>query len=657
MKLRRNTRVIFVRVSMMGCLVAWLCLAPVSLAVPTVADYGALPVASMMRMSPDGELIAFRKVSSGNDYLVVYSIAENKLIHTADVSDILPKYIYFISDHELILVMSSYRKIDGYRGTHNVSSAFILDIHTGKFKQLLTPGHKIHLGQTGLGSIVGLSPDKKFAFMPAYVGKDKDDQAPNYALVKVRLDNPRKLKVVETGNRSALDYFVNSAGEVVAQERYNNRNNKHQILVPDGRSWRVVYEIESSMLAFSVLGITADGKHLVVLDESSESGRTGYYLMSLADGSFQSTNLNRPDKDIEGLITDVNRVVYGVRYSGFTPSYKMFDEDTDKLVQSLLDKFLDHSVWINSWTADWKNVMVFVEGTQIPGDYYTYQADGSMQFIASSRPQITVEDINPIASYAYYAEDGLKIPTLLTLPKMQVDGLKNLPAVIMPHGGPASYDRISFDWLAQLLASRGYLVVQPQFRGSEGFGGDHLRAGYGEWGKKMQSDITDGVANLVKKGIVDPNRVCIVGWSYGGFAALAGGAYTPDLYQCVVSVNGVSDLPRMLKNEKSEYGRDHWVVNYWERAMADGKADKQTLKNVSPAFSAEAFQAPVLLIGGGRDKVVPIKQSEVMRSRLKKAGKDVEMITFKKGDHSLMEGEERVAAAEAIINFVGKHLH
>ena len=158
------------------------------------------------------------------------------------------------------------------------------------------------------------------------------------------------------------------------------------------------------------------------------------------------------------------------------------------------------------------------------------------------------------------------IPMILTLPKLTGGGIKNLPAVVLPHGGPESQDQVGFDYMAQALASRGFLVIQPQFRGSTGFGQEHLEAGWGQWGKGMQNDLTDVVGTLSQQGIIDSNRVCIVGASYGGYAALAGAAFTPDLYKCAVSIAGVSHLPKMLADDKSRYGRQSSVLDYWNRS-------------------------------------------------------------------------------------------
>ena len=205
----------------------------------------------------------------------------------------------------------------------------------------------------------------------------------------------------------------------------------------------------------------------------------------------------------------------------------------------------------------------------------------------------------------FEASDGLRIPVLLTIPSEKVSNLQPMPTVVLPHGGPASYDRLGFEWKAQILADQGYLVVQPQFRGSTGFGNKHFAAGRGEWGKKAQNDITEAVGKLAAKGYVDTNKVCIMGWSYGGYAALAGGAFTPETYDCVVSINGVSDLHQQLERERKKTRRDSSNVRYWEKQIAGKKKPtKDYMDSISPAKHAENFTAPVLLIHGADDQIV-----------------------------------------------------
>ncbi|MEO1407882.1 MAG: alpha/beta fold hydrolase, partial [Pseudomonadota bacterium] len=241
-------------------------------------------------------------------------------------------------------------------------------------------------------------------------------------------------------------------------------------------------------------------------------------------------------------------------------------------------------------------------------------------------------------------------------PGTDISNASNLKTIVMPHGGPETYDAIGFDWMAQYFANRGYLVFQPNFRGSAGYGTAFVLAGNGEWGGKMQDDITDGLKALVNEGLADPDNVCIVGASYGGYAALAGGAFTPDLYRCVVAIAPVTDLHRMLKDEKRDYGRNHWVVDYWQERMADGEARKIKLRSVSPSEYADSFQSPVLLIHGDKDRIVPLKQSEIMHQALLDAGKLVTFITLERGDHALSTNEARLTTLQAASDFVEQHI-
>jgi dipeptidyl aminopeptidase/acylaminoacyl peptidase len=210
--------------------------------------------------------------------------------------------------------------------------------------------------------------------------------------------------------------------------------------------------------------------------------------------------------------------------------------------------------------------------------------------------------------------------------------------------------------MAQYFANRGYLVLQPNFRGSDGYGKNFQEAGYGEWGGKMQDDVTDGVLTLIQSGTVDPQRICIVGGSYGGYAALAGGAYTPGLYKCVVAIAPVSDLPLMIKDEAEFLQKNHWILAYLKEAIGDIQRDRSRLEAISPVNAADQFLAPVLLIHGDDDTVVPFEQSEVMAKALKDNGKSVTFVKLKSEDHWLSHGDSRKAALRAASQFVDENI-
>jgi dipeptidyl aminopeptidase/acylaminoacyl peptidase len=280
--------------------------------------------------------------------------------------------------------------------------------------------------------------------------------------------------------------------------------------------------------------------------------------------------------------------------------------------------------------------------------------DGSLSFLTASRPSIPPEKVHNVSDYQYQARDGMTIPSLLTLPIHKE--AKHLPAIIMPHGGPESYDRKGFDYMAQYFASQGYAVIQPQFRGSRGFGLQHLWAGRGEWGRKMQDDLTDAVIDLADKGVIDKDKVCIVGGSYGGYLALAGATLTPDVYQCAVSINGVADVDCMVRTDRKDYGSDSWVISYWERVIGNGEYKDDHLEAISPINHVEKVKIPILLIHGEYDSVVKYRQSRDMASALEDAGKQVELVKLPKGDHHLSQASNRMKAMLVIDQFLNEHL-
>jgi dipeptidyl aminopeptidase/acylaminoacyl peptidase len=226
--------------------------------------------------------------------------------------------------------------------------------------------------------------------------------------------------------------------------------------------------------------------------------------------------------------------------------------------------------------------------------------------------------------------------------------------VVLPHGGPEAHDDYEFDWWAQFLASRGYAVLQPQFRGSSGFGDEYRRAGYGQWGGLMQDDVTDGVNAMIAQKIADPKRICIVGASYGGYAALAGAAFTPDLYKCAVSISGVSDLPVMLGATKIRGGDESNALAYWRDSI--GSPTDKAVIDRSPARAADRIKVPVLLIHGLDDTVVPIAQSELMAGALENAKKKYTFVKVKGEDHWMSNSESRQQIMKELEKFLAENL-
>ena len=206
------------------------------------------------------------------------------------------------------------------------------------------------------------------------------------------------------------------------------------------------------------------------------------------------------------------------------------------------------------------------------------------------------------------------------------------------------------------MANRGYAVLQPNFRGSSGYGAKFTTAGLHQWGLKMQDDITDGVKKMIADGIADPKRVCIVGASYGGYAALAGATFTPDLYACAVSFAGVSDLPGMLLSERTRNGNESVVTAFWKSRIGDSIDDAVQLAATSPAGHASQVKCPILLLHGDGDTTVSISQSETEEAALKAAGKSVRFVRLEGDDHYLRLAATRVQVLKEVEAFLAANI-
>ena len=617
--------------------------------------YSELPNKSLVRVSPSGNLIAYRLTENEKDLFVIVDLKKRKVIQGFDVSEIDPQNAYFISDSKLIFNMKKRMKIGGFIGRHDVSTAYMYDLNTKKINQLLTRGKGVYKGQADLGNIIGLSKDAKWIYMTAYTlsGAGGD---PKLSLMKVNLNKSYKTpKAYVKGDTGVIDYFLDTDSNVLARERYNQETNIHSIEVQDNDKWKVIFQEETSYITKSFSGVTADAKSLVMI-KNQAGVSDDYYLMSLDDGKINKAKFEQKGVDIASTLTDINRVVYGVKYTGFKPSYSFFDNKLNENFLKIQKELPDSNITLQDVTPDRNKVIVFAEFDGLTGDFLSF-SNNKVSHVATLWKNISWEDFNNVIEFKFKARDGLTIPTLLTIPNSAVNSKEKMSAILMPHGGPESYDRKTFHWMAQYFANRGHLVIQPQFRGSSGFGAEHTLKGRGEWGKKMQDDLTDAVNKLVDMGEVDPNKVCIVGSSYGGYAALAGATFTPDLYKCAVSINGVSDIADMLESAEDNFGEESHVLSYWQDVIGKNDINSKLLDEISPIKHIDKINIPILLIHGTDDKVVSVEQSENMYDELKSINKKVEYVPIRMASHHLKKANERIKVLTAIDKFVNKHIH
>jgi len=400
------------------------------------------------------------------------------------------------------------------------------------------------------------------------------------------------------------------------------------------------------------LFFTYDNRNLYV---ASNIGRdkTAIYEYDVKEKKQTTLLYENPDVDVENLLrSDKRKIVTGVAYYTDKRQYHFLDEERAKLQQDVESRLLGYEVALAGMSRDETKALVYAGSDRTLGSYYFYdRATSDFRKLADVGPWLVESELAEMKPITYTSRDGLTIHGYLTLPQ----GLKpkRLPVVVNPHGGPWGRDVWGYNPEVQFLANRGYAVLQVNFRTSTGYGRQFWEAGFKQWGLKIQDDITDGVKWLIDQGIADPKRVGIYGGSFGGYATLAGLAFTPDLYACGVDYVGVSNLFTLIKT----------IPPYWEpmrqmfyEMMGDPEKDKELYEKVSPVFHADNIKVPVLVAQGANDPRVNKAESDQIVEALKKRGIEVVYMVKDNEGHGFQNEENRFDFYRAMEEFLGKHL-
>jgi dipeptidyl aminopeptidase/acylaminoacyl peptidase len=392
------------------------------------------------------------------------------------------------------------------------------------------------------------------------------------------------------------------------------------------------------------------GQGAVITD--SKTGRFAAYRYDFASDSIGEPLFEHPSNDAAELIMSADGgQVEGVAYEDDRPRIAWLDPHRKEL-QARLDKALPAKLnRVMGMSADGGIVLFWSGAANDPGGYYLFDTKAKrIQTLVQPYDKVRPQNLSEVRPVSYTARDGTVIPGYLTLPHDRPH--KNLPLVVMPHGGPFARDSWAYDPWAQMLADRGYAVLQPNFRGSTGYGRAYVEKGYGQWGLAMQDDLDDGMDWLVSQGLADPKRTCIMGASYGGYAALWGAIRNPERYRCAVSMAGVTDVRAMLKYDKKHFGAPRYARK-WE-ARVEGE-EKRDLDSVSPVQQAARMTVPVLIAHGVKDDNVPYVQATKLRDALKAAGKRFDFIDYPEAGHSFHKVEDSVDFMKRVEAFLATH--
>lgn len=413
---------------------------------------------------------------------------------------------------------------------------------------------------------------------------------------------------------------------------------------------KVRYDDEDG--AMDVIRVVSGTDEGFVLNNKA-TGRYAVYKFNFATKQLGELVYESPTNDIDSFETsDDGRSVRNVRFVDERNRIVWFDEKLKKHQTDLDTAIKQNENFIVSSSKDYETMLIWTGSSRSPGAYYLYRtATGAMNRIARVNEALKPSELAPKTYVTYKARDGLEIHGYLTLPVGRT--AKALPLVIMPHGGPYGVrDDADFDAEVQFLANRGYAVLQPNFRGSGGYGKSFYEKGEGQWGRTMQDDLDDGMDWLAKQGTIDPKRVCLVGASYGGYAALWGATRNPERYRCAASFAGISDMKRMLKYDVNVLISRRYRKDWRTKVQGDDKFD---LRTVSPLYFADKLQVPVLIAHGEDDQNVPVKQSKLYADALAKAKKPFELKLYADEGHGFSTEVNFQDWLDRLEAFLAKH--
>ncbi|MBV1911845.1 MAG: prolyl oligopeptidase family serine peptidase [Kangiellaceae bacterium] len=617
--------------------------------------FGRLPLISDMQISPDGNRIAYLQDIGGRYHLLSKSLIDPnekpKVYTLKDKSRI--RSLTWGNNNNIIFWMSVPYYSPADYVTFTLWRVGIFNANSGNVEMpFINTKFNYNVGSPAL--VNKLANDTEHVIFSNYYttinGKTIN------ALYKVNLESGSRDKIFSNPNSGS--WLTGQDGNVYAYEEFEPKY--------DDRVWKYRNNAESD---FSVLLILKD-KELVpfkrdVIGISDDRSLIYFYeLNKKTMRVLTQAEINGVQVVNKKIIRDFNKfdindsindsisgLYAGVKY---VREYSESSFDNKLLAQVIADlkaTFPDAEINLTSYSRDFNRFIAKVSGSNYPEQYFFYDKNaGNLSLLGEGFPGASNQKLRQVRNYQYATSDGLDIDSYLTLP---LANSSKPPLIVLPHGGPESRIDASFSWERQFFATHGFAVFEPNFRGSSGYGSKFAKAGYGEWGEKMQRDVDEGVAQLIKEGKVDADKICIIGSSYGGYVAQFAATTKHELYKCAVSYGGISDLKDIFYHDESQ----KQSIAYWEKSIAN-RRERKFLNEHSPLFLISKLTSPILLLHGENDTIVPSLQSSDMFRRLKKANiMGSRYIKLENEDHWFSNGESRHIYLQESLQFVKEQLH
>jgi dipeptidyl aminopeptidase/acylaminoacyl peptidase len=592
-----------------------------------VHDLMQAPLVNDVKISPDGKTLA--ALYNNNDRIMV--LVKDLMIDNSEpvIINVLNhdvKWINWASNQRII----AGTLVEGGIW-HDYYALVVMDKDGKNMRHLIS--------DFSIGNLIDLLPDDPDHVLVEELNINNQDFPEVY---KVSIGNERKEWRVQESRFNINHWITDANGDVKMGVGYLSDRMIIDAKMADG-SWKTISEnryLKDSQ--FFPLAIGKTGIAYVL--SYHENDKATLYEYNIETQTFGRQLFKHELVDISDIY--YSRLKDAVEYAGFTldtTELHFFDDQLARDYFAVSQALPDTTNLIASESADEKRLIIFAGSSCNPGRYYLFDMENKkLRYLGSRYPGLEKASLSKTKGTRYNARDGMTIYGYVSYPVTYNNA--PCPMVVLVHGGPYARDKNEFDPWVQFLTNRGYVVFQPNFRGSTGYGSAYFQSGYRQWGLAMEDDIIDGVKILIDGGVADNTKICIMGASYGGYAALMGVAKYSDVFCCAISIAGISDLNKLMIQKG----------NYLNRLLIGGDISDRTA--TSPITYAGNINSPVLLAHGTEDKTVYYSQSDDMYDALKRANKDVTFLKLKKETHHLEDIKNRVALFEAIDKFLDKHM-
>lgn len=616
----------------------------------TVKDFASLPDVQQVELSPDGNRLVYVASAESKDsqgvVINVFDFSKRKLdqLLYGDSDDFVVGDVSWANDEHIFV--SAIFPTMRYGTPATESRLLIVDVETSKYRNVISNGALKKFGNFPQyrDRIVDRLPLDSEHFLLQVDGVSVNEPT----VYKVSI-NKRKMRIVNKHQKNVTEWVTDTNGDVRIGIYFKDTHYKIIHSFPGSDDWKTLWEFDSfSDEEVWPIGFSNDSDVLYV--KALHEGRDAIFTVNLNDESLVK-NLIYFDEyyDIDGSLFYSRKTgkAVGLNLSS-GGGYIFWDTSYAALMGGIDSALPDTENHLIGFSRDERKYLVLTTSDVESGTYYLGDRDrGTLDPVAYRYENLLPALLSKKEVVSYRARDGVNIEGYLTLPKSHRKGDRH-PTVIFPHGGPISHDGRGFDYWTQFFAYSGYAVLQMNFRGSSGYGYDFMASGLKSWGLAMQDDVDDGTRWMISKGYSDPSKICVVGASYGGYAALMSALKSDDLYRCAVSFAGVSSLSSFVKSKWN-------YTNYDELKELVG-SDYKALKKRSPLYYANEIDVPILLLHGTKDRKVKVNQSVRMYKALRREKKDVTYIELEDGNHYLSKNENRIKSFEAMDLFLKRHL-